>query len=108
MKFTQNNPLVDYRENLILAAALQFSNLQSMGSSSPALAALIAPLCEGEELVRLINDFAYNSIERIVPDIIVESVQHHMTEAPIDLMELREVLTRPINDALGLKIFKSK
>jgi hypothetical protein len=100
MKFEQNNPLVDYRENLILAAAIEIDRLQTLRSSSSSLSEVLAPLGDQEALIRLLNEFAYHAINQLVPDVIAKVVEQELIEMPITLAELEAVLARPISSAL--------
>lgn len=104
MRFAQNNPLIDYRKNLILTAALEVESLHRLASSSAELTVALASLRDQETLLRVLNQFAYKAIDQLVPEFIAEHAQQHLVELPISLNELKAVLNRPISD--GLQIFE--
>jgi hypothetical protein len=100
MSFPQNNPLVDYRGNLILAAALELDSLKRLSMASPWLDAALAPLKGQNIFLGLLNEFAYNAIKEVVPGVIAKSVQQELMDAPIDLPEFKAVLAREIGAKL--------
>lgn len=104
MRFQQNNPQHDYRENLILSAALEIDCLQRLSSASVRLARALSPFSNHDGLLGLLNDLAYNAIDRLVPEIIAESVQQELQDDPINMSELIEVLAKPLGT--GLQILK--
>lgn len=104
MQLPQNNPLTDYRDNLILCAILQVDTIQNLGKASPWLSDALLPIQNAESLVRLINDLAYDSIAQTVPPMIVEVVQEELRESPIGISEILDVLARPVSQAVALDV----
>ena len=102
MRFSQNNPLADYRSNLILTAALEVDSLQRLGLSSVEVTDALAPLRDEDTLLRVLNEFAYRAIDRLVPEFIAECAQQQLIDLPISLNELRAVLNRPISASLQI------
>ena len=98
MKLKQN-PMNDYRQNLILYAIVQFDKLLTFCHCSPDVAETIKPLCEASRFVGVINNFAYSHIPRIVPPVLVECWQEELVESPITSEEIILVLQRPIGEA---------
>jgi hypothetical protein len=99
MRFNQNNPLVRARSNLILEAALQVDHLIRLRASSPWLIANMSVLNQDAKLA-LLNELAYHSIGRLVPDMIADSVREDLMLVPISPAELTAVLARPIGHSL--------
>jgi hypothetical protein len=58
MQFAQNNPLSDYRQNLILTAAFEIDTLQRLVSPSAELTKALASLRDKDTFVRVLNEFA--------------------------------------------------
>lgn len=104
MKLPQNNPLTDYRDNLILCAILQVDAIQHLGKASSWLSDALLPIKDAESLVGLINDLAYNAIAQTVPPVIVEVVQDELKGSPISINEIRDVLARPVSQAVALDV----
>lgn len=104
MKLPQNNPLTDYRDNLILCAILQVDTIQHLGKASPWLSDALLPIENAESLVSLINDLAYNAIAQTVPSVVVEVVQDELREMPISINEIQDVLARPVSQAVALDV----
>ncbi|KWS31032.1 hypothetical protein AL060_07645 [Pseudomonas syringae pv. rhaphiolepidis] len=100
MKFEQNNPLIDYRPNLILSAAIEIDRLNRIARKSSSLWKAL-PTREGDDgLVELVNELAYNAIESLVPNVFSERVQQELEKMPIEMHEIIETLSRPIGSAL--------
>jgi hypothetical protein len=104
MNFKQASVMVDYRDNLILAAALELDSLYKLCFKSTEVYQALPLLRDENALLRVLNEYAYRAIDRIVPNLIAVLVKEEMQESPIDLEELNRVLARPIGDAL--KAFK--
>jgi hypothetical protein len=102
MRFQQNNPLHDYRDNLILSAALEIDYLQHLSLASVRLACALGPFFEHDAFLELLNDFAYKAIDRLVPEMIAESVRQELVTEPINMSELIVVLAKPIGAGLQI------
>ena len=100
MRFQQNNTLHDYRDNLILSAALEIDYLQRLSLASVRLASALSPFIEHDAFLGLLNDLAYKAIDRLVPEMIAESVQQELVAEPINMSELIAVLAKPIGAGL--------
>lgn len=102
MKFSQSSPLTGHRPNLILSAVIEIDRLNRLACKSASLSKILLPLSTGGSLVEVVNELAYSSIERLVPGVIVETIQVELEETPIEMHEIIEVLSKPIGSALEL------
>lgn len=102
MRFHQNSPFMDYRDNLILAALVEIDHLERLRASSFSLSNALDSFREPEVLLDLVNQLAYNAIDRLVPEMIAKMVQEELEEMPIDTGELDAVLKKPIGSALQM------
>lgn len=102
MKFKQNNPLVDYRHNLILIALVEIDHLKRLSGASMSLSRALEPFREPKGFIDLVNQLAYNAIDKIVPEVIAESVQEELQDIPICADEVNGVLNRPIGAVLQM------
>lgn len=102
MKFLQNNPLVDFRNNLILSALVEIDHLERLSRASMSLSRALEPFREPEALLELVNQFAYKAIDHVVPDFIADSVREEFEDMPIDAEEVEAVLNKPIGSALHM------
>ncbi|MEE4148902.1 hypothetical protein [Pseudomonas viridiflava] len=100
MKFEQNTPLIGYRSNLILSAAIEIDRLNRIARKSTSLWKAL-PMREGNDgLVELVNELAYNAIDSLVPDVFADTVQQELEKMPIEMHEIFETLNKPIGSAL--------
>lgn len=102
MRFLQNTPLMGYRNNLILAALIEIDQLERLRASSSSLSNALDSFREPEVFLDLVNQLAYNAIDRLVPEMIGQLVQEELEEMPIDAGELDAVLHRPLGSALQM------
>lgn len=102
MRFHQNSPFMDYRDNLILAALVEIDHLERLRASSFSLSSALDSLRKPEVLLDVVNELAYNAIDRLVPEMIAKMVQEELEEMPIDAKELDAVLQKPIGSALQM------
>ncbi|WP_274644783.1 hypothetical protein [Pseudomonas serbica] len=104
MKFPQNNPFIDYRNNLILAALVEIDHLNRLSTASRSLSNALAPFKEPEGFLSLVNELAYNAISHSVPEMVADQVQEELEEMPITQPELDAVLNKPIGSALQITL----
>jgi hypothetical protein len=104
MKFPQNNPFIDYRDNLILAALVEIDHLNRLSAASRSLSNTLAPFKAPEGFLGLVNELAYNAINHSVPEMIANQVQEELEEMPITQSELDALLNRPIGSALQITL----
>lgn len=102
MKFKQNNPLVDYRHNLVLFALVEIDHLKRLSGASMNLSKAMEPFREPEGFIDLVNQLAYSAIDKLVPEVIAESVQEELQDIPICADEVNEVLNRPLSSVLQM------
>lgn len=100
MKFQQNNPLVGYRKNLVLAAAIDLDCLRRLNASSSTLAKVFSAIETQPRLMELVNELAYSAVDRVVPDLVADLARDDIAEIPITEKELNDVLSLPIGSVL--------
>lgn len=102
MNFYQSTPLSGYRGNLILSALIKLDQLTGLSNASSKISNALSLVMEPEEILDLVNQLAYSSVDQVVPELMCESVQDELMDMPISSEELHEILRRPIGSALQM------